>query len=467
MVSKVLLLTSMFAVLSSACRHVDSTVPSDLRETSDSDALFTDAILNAELHAPLKSMFDAKDQRETYDVDIDTLDSDPPWSTEGVTFAVDGSAPMKAKVRVRGGVRRNCSFPPLKLKLAKNATNGTVFAGFSAFKIGTHCEPDADHRLVPAREDALVRLYAVLSKIYFRARLMRLTYVDQSDATTTTEPALLLEEPDDIAARLPGFEEFKPTWLEQAISPKESDSPEIRTSREQYQGGAMLQVRRIEVIDEERQRRRTIHPEWSGKKVEESLNADRDDIWRAAQLPGFADPIVDVPELLGSMETALAPRRAAIVLRQQALKASLDPPTVAQIIVFEVLAMNTDWNIFGTRALLSDGGGSDDNLKNVKVLRDSSGRLFPVPYDFDLADVFGAHANPAHEYKTRLTNVLSNLDEHSMPSRTQFVTALQVVIAAETALTTTVASSHLETDDRTKLAAAVHAFVAEAALHIP
>jgi hypothetical protein len=112
------------------------------------------------------------------------------------------------KVRVRGHSRlRVCSFPPLRLNFKSSATSDTLFAGQDKLKLVTHC-----NRGERAGENALeeylaYRLFNDVSPHSYRARLMRITYVDTDGKlrdSPLTRYAFVRESDKQLATRLGG-----------------------------------------------------------------------------------------------------------------------------------------------------------------------------------------------------------------------------------------------------------------------
>jgi hypothetical protein len=146
-------------------------------------------VLNLTLSAPLKQMFDTKNDKQTYDLDLETLDFDPPWFGDRVTMGQTGGQAIATKVKVRGGVRFDCSFPPLKFKFKKDAVRGTLFEGFTSLKLGTHCEPPEQAALVPSippREHAMYEMYQLFDEFHFRSRLVTMSYNDITPGPAVT-----------------------------------------------------------------------------------------------------------------------------------------------------------------------------------------------------------------------------------------------------------------------------------------
>jgi hypothetical protein len=117
----------------------------------------------------------------------------------------DGSrATIPLQIGTRGHARlKICSAPPLRLELPKDQTKGTVFDGHGALKLGTHCHNDYEDYVL--REYAVYALYNMLTPKSFRARLAKVTYVDQATKRVNgTRYGVFLEDADDVAKRLEG-----------------------------------------------------------------------------------------------------------------------------------------------------------------------------------------------------------------------------------------------------------------------
>jgi hypothetical protein len=122
---------------------------------------------------------------------------------------------LALQLRTRGHSRRSsqtCTFAPLRLEFEKKLSKGTLFDGHGALKLGTHCRSGAEEMI--RREYAIYRMYNRLTPRSFRARLARVTYLDNvRKRPVATELGLFIEDVDDVAKRLEGRE----TTLEQVI----------------------------------------------------------------------------------------------------------------------------------------------------------------------------------------------------------------------------------------------------------
>ena len=422
--------------------------------------------INMTLNAPLKRMFNTKNDKEAYNLDLETLDFDPPWFGDQVTIGQAGSQMITAKVKVRGGVRFDCSFPPLKIKFKKDAISGTLFEGFTSIKLGTHCEPPEQEGRVPSippREHAMYEMYKLFDEFHFRSRLVNMTYNDTTPAPALRAQALLIEDPESIAKRMSqpqsGLSELKLNWLERTRRPRSGDSPDVVNELNQFQLYAMIQTERIRVMADERKRRKNASPNLSDADIDASLQRDRDAIWTGKQLPALLDYSFP-PGLKSRMEALLAPKQKEITLRQQALRAAIDPNRLARILVFETMILNTDWNIFGLRRFSGIAGEGNENDKNVKFLQDKAGQVIPMPYDFNESSIFGALINFEYEFKNRLSVAWDSLSNPESPGRSRFLQALREAVAKEDGLVAAVKTSHMAGADEEKLATAIRTFAA-------
>jgi hypothetical protein len=134
--------------------------------------------------------------------------ADAPWRGATLSYTgVDGkpvSIPIKARTR---GVWRlkNCEFPPLRLNLPEKGVVGTTFEGLDKPKLVSFCRNDDTFEQYVLQELQLYRAYSLLTPASHKARLLRVTYADSATGKPmTTRYAILLEEPDALAARFQG-----------------------------------------------------------------------------------------------------------------------------------------------------------------------------------------------------------------------------------------------------------------------
>jgi hypothetical protein len=100
---------------------------------------------------------------------------------------------------------RTCDAAPLKLDFVKKDLAGTVLEGQGELKLVTHCRTDDDHEQHVLSEYLVYRLFNLFTPRSFRARLVKVTYVDdRRQKRSPLRYGMLLEEDDDVARRLGG-----------------------------------------------------------------------------------------------------------------------------------------------------------------------------------------------------------------------------------------------------------------------
>lgn len=140
--------------------------------------------------------------------DRDTLSTTEYWGE--VRMPGEGGAEQKLPVqlRTRGHFRlaaRNCGFVPLRLNFATKAMKGTVFEGQDKLKLVTHCNSNAMYDEYVLREYLLYKVHNLVTPRSYRARLVKVTYVDSaSEKALETRNGILLEHEDDVARRMEG-----------------------------------------------------------------------------------------------------------------------------------------------------------------------------------------------------------------------------------------------------------------------
>jgi hypothetical protein len=119
-----------------------------------------------------------------------------------------GERSIPLQVGARGHARRDprvCAVVPLRLDFAKKDVAGTVFEGQRDLKLVTHCENNADYEQHVLSEYLAYRIFNAFTPRSFRARLVKVTYIDPKK--TKRPPArygILLENDEDLARRLEG-----------------------------------------------------------------------------------------------------------------------------------------------------------------------------------------------------------------------------------------------------------------------
>ncbi len=119
------------------------------------------------------------------------------------------SMQVEARVKVRGNFRRqrkNCQFPPLRMRFETETVEGTVFEGQKKLKLVTHCQTRrSEYEQYVLQEYLIYRSYNILTDKSFRVRLIKVTYVDSEKRQDPfTRYGFILEDEDKMAERLGG-----------------------------------------------------------------------------------------------------------------------------------------------------------------------------------------------------------------------------------------------------------------------
>jgi hypothetical protein len=131
-----------------------------------------------------------------------------PWRLAVFSYSdTDGKVvTIPAQIRTRGIWRlKNCEFPPLRVNFRNEDTKGTLLRGIDKPKLVNYCRNTDAFETYITQEMQLYRVYNLLTPASHRARMLRITYVDSASGKTHAKRlAILLEEPDFIAARMDG-----------------------------------------------------------------------------------------------------------------------------------------------------------------------------------------------------------------------------------------------------------------------
>lgn len=130
---------------------------------------------------------------------------DAPWRSGTLTYTgSDGkevTVPMQLKTR---GIwrRKNCDFPPVRFNFNREAVRNTLFTGMNRPKLVSYCRNDDTYEQYVLQEYQLYRIYNLFTPNSHRARLVTMTYADESGKVEATRSAILLEEPTEVQDRL-------------------------------------------------------------------------------------------------------------------------------------------------------------------------------------------------------------------------------------------------------------------------
>ena len=109
----------------------------------------------------------------------------------------------RVDVNVRGRFRRRiCSFPPLKIDFSKKELESRGLLPFDDLKLVTHCQEGKEGEEAVLREYLAYKLYSQLADYNFRAQLVKITYINTDDGARLAKYGILLEDTDELAARM-------------------------------------------------------------------------------------------------------------------------------------------------------------------------------------------------------------------------------------------------------------------------
>jgi hypothetical protein len=111
-------------------------------------------------------------------------------------------------VSIRGKFRRQrCEFAPLKLDFGKKALRKAGLADWDKYKLVSTCSSDPLAKNLVLKEYLAYRAYNELTVHSFRVQRVMITYVDvNGNHPDRTEEGFIIEETDEMAARLGGKE---------------------------------------------------------------------------------------------------------------------------------------------------------------------------------------------------------------------------------------------------------------------
>ncbi len=109
---------------------------------------------------------------------------------------------IPVSVRARGNFRRKeCGYPPLKIKIKKNDAKGTVFAGNKSLKLVLPCNASKDNSLI-IKEYICYQLNEVVTPYTFNTRLLNIEFNDVSGKKIkSTQVTGFFIEDDDLVAK--------------------------------------------------------------------------------------------------------------------------------------------------------------------------------------------------------------------------------------------------------------------------
>ncbi len=114
---------------------------------------------------------------------------------------------LETEIRARGGFRRlNCYYTPIKLKLKKSKTKGTLFKGNKKLKLVLPClrGKTVNDKLI--KEYLAYKLYEHISPYHFKTRLVDIEYTELKGkkAIVHSLKGFLIEDDKNVAERVNG-----------------------------------------------------------------------------------------------------------------------------------------------------------------------------------------------------------------------------------------------------------------------
>ena len=167
-------------------------------ESSDSSKEVTKLFRGEEM-LPIKLSYSNKDvERNTNDstyikTDLSYRLEDGSWKT------------LEVEIRARGNFRRkNCYFPPIKLKIKKSAAKGTIFKGNKKLKLVVPCLKAKNINDNLMKEFIAYKLYENISPYHFKTRLVSVTLTEDRGKKTIEHElmGILLEDDKNLEKRL-------------------------------------------------------------------------------------------------------------------------------------------------------------------------------------------------------------------------------------------------------------------------
>lgn len=113
---------------------------------------------------------------------------------------------IKIEVRARGNFRRKeCYYPPLRVKMKKGDAKGTVFEGNKSLKLVLPCKQVKENSLI-MKEYICYQLFEPISKYTFNTRLTSIEFTDINNKKMKNVPIMgfFIEDDDLVADRHKG-----------------------------------------------------------------------------------------------------------------------------------------------------------------------------------------------------------------------------------------------------------------------
>ena len=121
------------------------------------------------------------------------------------TLTLTGSPEVHAiRLTARGISRRRketCSFPPLRVELARPAVATSLLAGQRRLKLVTHCRSSPGFQQHLLLEYSAYRIFNLLTPLSYRVRLASIDYLEPNGRNLVSRMGFFIEDTDDVARR--------------------------------------------------------------------------------------------------------------------------------------------------------------------------------------------------------------------------------------------------------------------------
>lgn len=170
-------------------------IADDNGETANQPLFQTHETLPVRIEAPLSTLIRKRSDTEYLD------------GTFAYTDASGQEVTLDLRLRARGRYRRQattCDLPPIRLNFKKKQVEGTLFAGQDKLKLVTHCQQNRNrYEQYVLKEYLAYRILNTVTDHSFRARLLRIEYVDTDrEGKTDTRYGFVIEDDELLAERV-------------------------------------------------------------------------------------------------------------------------------------------------------------------------------------------------------------------------------------------------------------------------
>jgi hypothetical protein len=128
-------------------------------------------------------------------------------------FHGDKWSTIEVRLRARGNFRRNtCYFPPIKMKIKKDQTAGTIFEGNKTMKLVLPCKLESENNDNIIQEFIAYKIYEMVSPYHFKTKRVNIDFNEIRGKKTKNFKlkGLIIEDDKRVAKRHEGkvFERF-------------------------------------------------------------------------------------------------------------------------------------------------------------------------------------------------------------------------------------------------------------------